>query len=61
MILHTYYGLKNTTNTRAAADKFALLLSVDKGYSCKITRIPGGHRAMASDGRGVDFLRHSAP
>lgn len=60
MIVHTYFGLNTLVNTAKVAEQFRLVLAVDKGYSSKLSRIPDGHRVMASDGKGVDFLRSQA-
>lgn len=58
MIVHTYYGINKTKKT---AEQFRLALAVERGYSSEITKIDGGHRVTASDGKSVEFVTHQAP
>jgi hypothetical protein len=49
-VVHTY----RVAEPKKAAQVFSIFLAVEKGYSNKMKRIPGGWRVLTDEGQGED-------
>lgn len=51
-IIHTYRGVQGTGET---AQRFCILLALEKGYQSEVFERPWGHRVLDERGWAVDF------